>query len=104
MLQLNLVGIIFRISETALQKLKAYRLGLYRYFAPKSDGEEILADLEHHIAEIFWETTESNTVTGEVNLKYKLIDLSKHQNQFARNINKVAEATQNDFQVELFPD
>ena len=61
MLQLNLVGIIFFISNDALQKLKAYRLRLYRYFVLKPDGEEILADIEHHIAEIFWETTEANT-------------------------------------------
>jgi hypothetical protein len=50
------------------------------------------------------ETTESNTITGEVNLKYKLIDLSKHQDQFTRSTNKTREITQNDFQVELFPD
>lgn len=60
MLQLNLVGIIFHISESASQKLKMYRAGLYKYFASKQDGEEILADLEYHMAEIFWEATEAN--------------------------------------------
>ncbi len=57
MQQINLIGIIFRISESAYQILKDYRLRLYRYFVRQPDGEEILADLEHHIAEIFWEIT-----------------------------------------------
>lgn len=73
MVQLNLIGIIFQISEGALQKMKAYRLGLYRYFAPKPDGEEILADLEHHIAEIFWETTKANTIPIQENLVEAMI-------------------------------
>lgn len=61
MQQLNIVGIIFTISESALQRWKSYRMGLYRYFVAQPDGEEILADIEHHIAEIFWETTNDNT-------------------------------------------
>ena len=60
MQQVNLVGIIFPITNSAYQLLKSYRLGLYRYFVQQTDGEEVLADLEHHMAEIFWEITENN--------------------------------------------
>jgi phage shock protein PspC (stress-responsive transcriptional regulator) len=62
MQQLNLVGLIFFISDSALALLKIYRQGLYRYFASQPDGEEILADLEHHMAEIFWEQTNQNKI------------------------------------------
>lgn len=67
----------------------------------KSDTDMTLDCVYNAIIE---EITESNTVTGEVNLKYKLIDLSKHQNQFTRSANKTRETPQHDFQVELFPD
>lgn len=73
MIQLNLVGIIFSISPQGLQTLKAYRSRLYRYFAQKPDGEEILADLEHHMAEIFWETTEANTLPIQEDLVESMI-------------------------------
>lgn len=63
MQQVNLVGIIFSITSPAYALLKGYRLELYRYFVQQPDGEEILADLEHHIAEIFWETTQQNVIT-----------------------------------------
>jgi len=62
MQKINLGSIIFSIHDSAYQILKSYRLELYRYFVQQPDGEEILADLEHHIVEIFWETTLSNAM------------------------------------------
>ena len=62
MQQINIVGIIFQISDDALPALKAYKQSLYFYFYQQQDGQEILADIENRIAEIFWETCRATPI------------------------------------------
>ncbi len=50
---INLGGIIFHVDEDAFTKLQNYLNAIRSYFS-KSDGqEEIIADIESRIAEIF---------------------------------------------------
>ena len=52
---INLGGIIFHVDEDAFTQLQNYLNAIRSYF-PKSDGqEEIIADIESRIAEIFQE-------------------------------------------------
>ncbi len=49
----NLAGLIFTIDEDALLKLQNYLNAIERYFGAKEEREEIIADIEARIAELF---------------------------------------------------
>lgn len=50
---INLAGLIFTIDEDAFLKLQNYLNSIERYFGSKEEREEILADIEARIAELF---------------------------------------------------
>ncbi|NJO90602.1 MAG: PspC domain-containing protein [Chloroflexia bacterium] len=50
---INLAGLIFTIDEDALLKLQNYLNAIERYFGAKDEREEIIADIESRIAELF---------------------------------------------------
>jgi len=50
---INLAGLIFTIDDDALLKLQNYLNAIERCFGTKSEREEILADIEARIAELF---------------------------------------------------
>lgn len=50
---INLAGLIFTIDQDALLKLQNYLNSIERYFGAKEEREEILADIEGRIAELF---------------------------------------------------
>ncbi len=52
-ISINISGIIFHIEEDGYEKLKNYLSGIGRYFATYEDSQEIIADIEARIAEIF---------------------------------------------------
>ncbi len=52
-ISINISGIIFHIEEDAFDKLKAYLDSINRYFSTFDDSQEIIADIEGRIAEIF---------------------------------------------------
>ena len=52
-ISINISGIIFHIEEDGYEKLKSYLSGIGRYFATYEDSQEIIADIEARIAEIF---------------------------------------------------
>ncbi len=52
-ISINISGIIFHIEEDAYEQLRNYLQKISRYFASFEDSEEIVADIESRIAEIF---------------------------------------------------
>lgn len=52
-ISINISGIIFHIEEDAYEQLRDYLQKISRYFASFEDSEEIVADIESRIAEIF---------------------------------------------------
>ena len=54
-ISINISGIIFHIEEDGYDKFKKYLDSINKYFASYEDSEEIIADIESRIAEIFLE-------------------------------------------------
>ncbi len=52
-ISINISGIIFHIEEDGYEQLRSYLSGIGRYFATYEDSQEIIADIEARIAEIF---------------------------------------------------
>ena len=57
-ISINISGIIFHIEEDGYKKLKDYLDSINKYFSSYDDSEEIIADIESRIAEIFLEKLE----------------------------------------------
>ncbi len=56
-LTINISGTLFHIEEDAYEELKKYMVVLKNYFGKDDEGNEIFADIEARIAEIFTEKT-----------------------------------------------
>ncbi|OEJ99472.1 PspC domain-containing protein [Roseivirga misakiensis] len=54
-ISINISGIIFHIEEDGYERFKKYLDSINRYFASYEDSEEIIADIESRIAELFLE-------------------------------------------------
>lgn len=54
-ISINISGIIFHIEEDGYDRFKKYLDSINKYFASYEDSEEIVADIESRIAEIFLE-------------------------------------------------
>ena len=54
-ININLFGTLYAIDEDAQQLLDHYLKNMKSYFARQEGGDEIADDLEHRIAELFWE-------------------------------------------------
>ncbi len=52
-ISINISGIIFHIEEDGYERLKSYLESINQYFASFDDNQEIVADIEGRIAEIF---------------------------------------------------
>jgi len=52
-ISINISGIIFHIEEDGYDKLKSYLSSIHQYFSTYEESEEIIADIENRIAEIF---------------------------------------------------
>ncbi|MEM9856063.1 MAG: PspC domain-containing protein [Bacteroidota bacterium] len=52
-ISINISGIIFHIEEDAYEELKNYLDSINQYFSSFEDNQEIIADIESRIAEIF---------------------------------------------------
>lgn len=52
---INLFGTLYAIDDDAYELLERYLEGMKSYFCRQEGGEEIVDDIEHRIAELFWE-------------------------------------------------
>ena len=59
-IDINLANVLFHIDEKAFQKLQRYLDAIKRSFAGTMGSEEIIADIEARIAELFQEKLESD--------------------------------------------
>lgn len=60
-LTINISGIVFYIDDNAYEVLRSYLNKLKTYFGKQEGGEEIIADIESRIAELFQESISSKT-------------------------------------------
>ena len=56
---INLANMLFHIDENAFQKLQRYLESIKRSFAGTTGSDEIIADIEARIAELFYEKMEN---------------------------------------------
>lgn len=54
-ININLFGTLYAIDEDAHQLLKQYLENMKSYFSRQEGGDEISDDIEHRVAELFWE-------------------------------------------------
>ena len=54
-ININLFGTLFAIDEDAHQLLQQYLASMKSYFGRQQGGDEIADDIEHRVAELFWE-------------------------------------------------
>ncbi|MCK9326449.1 MAG: PspC domain-containing protein [Bacteroidales bacterium] len=54
-IQINLAGSIFAIDDNAYEMLRDYLLNVERQFSGRTDGREVINDLEMRMAELFTE-------------------------------------------------
>ena len=54
-ININLFGTLYAIDEDAHQLLQQYLASMKSYFSRQEGGEEISDDIEHRVAELFWE-------------------------------------------------
>ena len=66
-ISINISGIICHIEEDAYEKLRDYLQSINRYFSSFDDSDEIIADIESRIAEIFLSklSEEKQVITAE---------------------------------------
>jgi len=66
-ISINISGIIFHIEEDAYEQLRDYLQSINRYFSSYDGSEEIIADIESRIAEIFLSklSEEKQVITAE---------------------------------------
>ncbi|MCA6073680.1 PspC domain-containing protein [Fulvivirga sedimenti] len=66
-ISINISGIIFHIEEDAYEQLRDYLQSINRYFSNFDDSDEIIADIESRIAEIFLAklSEEKQVITAE---------------------------------------
>lgn len=57
-ININLFGTVYTIDQDAHQLLEQYLNNLTSYFSRQPGGDEICDDLEHRVAELFWEYKE----------------------------------------------
>ena len=57
-IQINLFGTVYTIDEDAHQLLEQYLTNMKSYFGRQAGGDEIADDIEHRVAELFWEIRE----------------------------------------------
>ena len=57
-ININLANMLFHIDENAYQKLQRYLEAIKRSFAGTKGSDEIIADIEARIAELFYEKME----------------------------------------------
>ncbi len=55
LLYVNIGGVVFQIDETAYQKLDNYLNSIRRKYSTTPDGDEIIKDIEHRIAELMFD-------------------------------------------------
>lgn len=60
-ININLFGTVYAIDEDAHKLLDQYLTNLKSYFAKQEGGDEIADDIEHRIAELFWELKQQGT-------------------------------------------
>ncbi|UJP65013.1 PspC domain-containing protein [Mongoliitalea daihaiensis] len=59
-ISINISGILFHIEEDGYSTLKKYLDSINKYFSTYSDNQEIIADIENRIAEIFLSNLKNN--------------------------------------------
>ena len=72
---INISGTIFHIEDDAYDVLQKYLINLRAHFGSSEEGNEILADIEARIAEIFLESTPEEKSAVSTEMVNKVIEI-----------------------------
>ena len=67
--QINLFGTVYTIDEDAHQLLEQYFSNMRSYFSRQAGGDEIADDIEHRVAELFWDIRESDNGWSAISIE-----------------------------------
>ncbi len=67
--QINLFGTVYTIDEDAHQLLEQYLKNMKSYFGRQAGGEEIADDIEHRVAELFWDIREKDNGWSSISIE-----------------------------------
>ena len=66
---INLYGTVYTIDEDAHQLLEQYLNNMKSYFSRQAGGEEIADDIEHRVAELFWDIREKGNSWDSITIE-----------------------------------
>jgi phage shock protein PspC (stress-responsive transcriptional regulator) len=85
-LTININGTVFHIEEDAYEALKKYMVTLKEYFGKDEEGNEIIADIEARIAEIFTEKTGEKNQAVTLEWVEELIEILGTPENFSEEV------------------
>lgn len=73
-ININLFGTLYNIDEDAYNLLEQYLTNMKSYFGRQEGGDEIVDDIEHRIAELFWELKQSGVEAIDIAMVKTIIE------------------------------
>ena len=95
-ININLCGVIYAIDEDACQLLEQYLDNIKSYFSRQEGGEEIADDIEHRIAELFWEKKQQGVEAIDVMTVKTILKQIGNPEQMTDGEKKADEETSSD--------
>ncbi|MCK5729969.1 MAG: PspC domain-containing protein [Draconibacterium sp.] len=80
---INISGTVFHIEEDAYEILQKYLVKLKNHFGSNEEGQEIIADIEARIAEIFSEKSSDKKMVVTVDMVNEIIEIMGTPEDFA---------------------
>ena len=80
---INISGTVFHIEEDAYEILQKYLVKLKNHFGSNEEGQEIIADIEARIAEIFSEKSSDKKMVVTVGMVNEIIEIMGTPEDFA---------------------
>src|SRR5690554_6073893 len=90
---INLAGMVYHIEEDAFQILKDYLTDIKRVFSNQEGVEEMVADIEARIAELFQERLNKNKEVVTYADVEEVISIMGSPNQFDEDYDEAENAT-----------
>ena len=87
--KINIGGVIFHLDEDAFEILQNYLTAINQRFASSEEGKEIIADIEHRIAEILQSklTEQKQVISAEdINEVIVFTELSSKKNSIPKKL------------------
>lgn len=93
-ININLFGTVYAIDEDAHKLLDQYLTNMKAYFAKQEGGDEIADDIEHRVAELFWELKQQGNESISIEQVTDIIHNIGNPEQMSNSTDDEAPATE----------